>query len=616
MKKVIYLSNCSKQRTGFARHAKAVLIGLRKAGIEVVEVACGVAKSSPVLKSLPWKAYGTMPDSPDEYQHLNGTPHLLEAMFFGNNAIDEIIKIEKPDAIILVEDIWKVAWAFFKPWFNRIPTLIHTPVDSSPVLPLIKDNAHILKNIWVKAEFAERDLAGVGIKSKTVPLITDHSKFYPLDSEKRKALRSTYGLDNSFVTGFVFRNQLRKLVPTLLRGFKEFKDKHPEANAKLLLHTNFEEGSSGGWRIKESMSQLGIPESDVYCTYICHSCKNVEVAPHTGDAVDCVRCGAKSSMRNPSIDLGVTDDELNCIYNIMDFYCHPATSGGFESPMMEATLAGLPTATCNYSFGETFCSGYSIPLQHTFYDERESGFRKSQPNDGEVCKAMEQVYNNRDLYRDKVCPEARAWALEKFDPGKAIQNYVDFVNAAEADFDYEFYDFKNLDYPPDYSISSNIEFVRDLYKGVFGIDLHGDNPDVKKYSDMLSSISREEVVKKVKAIAFEHNQKVKPVLIDDFIIKNDNKKVIYIANGLAGECFDLLPVIEKLIEKYKGCDFYLSCNPENAPIFEHLPVANVLPFHQSMLNPRYLGGGGNWNGWFDEVFIPLSNQYWNHKIIA
>lgn len=612
MKKVLYLSNFSKQRTGFARHAKTVLTGLWRAGYDVVEVACGLNRSNPILKSVPWTAYGTVPDDPNEYAYLNGQGHLLEAMFFGNLVIDEIIKKEKPDAIILVEDIWKVAWALFKPWFNKIPTLIHTPVDSSPVYPLIKDNAYIFKNIWVKSKFAERDLREVGLDAKTVPLLTDHSLFFPMPEAERKAIRNACGIsEDTFVIGFVFRNQLRKLVVSLMRGFKEFQDKNPEAKAKLLLHTNFEEAGGGGWRIKEEAINLGIKKEDLLCTYICHHCKTVEVKPFEDFHIDCPRCKAPKGMKNPSIDLGVTDEELNRIYNLMDFYCHPATSGGFESPMMEASLAGLPTATCNYSFGETYCDAYTLPIDFTFYDERESGFRKSQPKEGAICEVISEVYNNRSKAKD-LGAKAREWALKEFDPNVGIQKYIDFVESSENTFDYNFFDIKNVDYPPDYSIESNCDFVIDLYMGIFGFHFTKENVDVRKYTELLNNQSREEVVRQIKQVAHEHNAHQKPLSIEDFIKKTDKKKLIFVCPGVATECFSALPVVEALIFKYKDWEVYVSCQTDNFPIFEHLGIG-LVPFDPSMNEPYKLEGRSSWKGWFDIAFQPYLNPSWIHN---
>lgn len=607
MKKVVYLSNFSKQKTGFARHARTILSELYKTGnYDLVEIACGITMSHPALKSVPWKCIGTVPDDPAEYSHIENNPHLKELMFFGAMTIDKIIKQEKPDAIIMVEDIWKIAWAFHKPWFNKIPTLIHTPIDSSPVLPLIKQNAPILKNLWVKADFAVKDLEKIGIKSKSVPLLTDQSYFHPLSPERRQELRKTFNLEDQFVIGFVFRNQLRKLVVSLLRGFKEFKTKNPEAKAKLLLHTNFDEAGNGGWNIIEAANNLGVDIKDILCTYVCFNCKAVQVIPYSGSQLTCGRCG-QHAVKNPNIEFGITDEELNAVYNLMDFYCHPATSGGFEGPMAEASLVGLPTATCNYSFGEMFCSAHAIPIKHTIVDELQSMFEKSQPVDGAICNVIEEVYNNKDKYK-KVGADSRAWALKKFDLKTNIQYFKDWIDQAESVFDYNFFDVKNVDYPPDFSLDGK-DFITDLYSGVFGIFVTSDNPDVSKYIDMLKFNSKELVAKEIKEVARKMNLQQKPGMVQDFLLKTENEKIAIVCSGTPIECFNLLGFIKPLVEKHSGAEIYIIANEESQYLFDQFQFANFIPFRPEMKDWKNLTGAGTWEGIFDKCYIMPDIEY-------
>ena len=81
----------------------------------------------------------------------------------------------------------------------------------------------------------------------------DTSNFYKLEDKDREKLRH-FGLENDFVIGFVFRNQLRKSVPNLLEGFKIFCQQNPDCSAKLLLHTNWSEG----WDIPRLIKEKGI----------------------------------------------------------------------------------------------------------------------------------------------------------------------------------------------------------------------------------------------------------------------------------------------------------------------------------------------------------------------
>ena len=94
------------------------------------------------------------------------------------------------------------------------------------------------------ASFAEKALHELGHDHvKTLHGSIDCSTFFRFEGEQRLELRRSKGVDpNSFIIGFVFRNQLRKSVPNILEGFKMFLQQEPQANAKLLLHTHWSEG--------------------------------------------------------------------------------------------------------------------------------------------------------------------------------------------------------------------------------------------------------------------------------------------------------------------------------------------------------------------------------------
>ena len=59
-------------------------------------------------------------------------------------------------------------------------------------------------------------------------------------------------------------------------------------------------------------------------------------------------------MNTTSVGGGVSE-AVKQIYNLMDVYCHPFTSGGQEIPIQEAKLTELVTLVTNYSCGEEQC---------------------------------------------------------------------------------------------------------------------------------------------------------------------------------------------------------------------------------------------------------------------
>ena len=220
---------------------------------------------------------------------------MAQMAWYGALFTDKIVKQEKPDIYIGVQDIWGVDFAIEKCWFDKISSVIWTTLDSLPILPSAIKAAKKTKNYWVWSDFAKKALIKEGCDHvKTVHGLLEHDQFFPLDKERKKELRKENKIpQNAFVIGFVFRNQLRKSVSNLLRGYKIFKDNNKDIkNPRLLLHTDFGEG----WDILRLADEIGISRNEIITTHLCGACLKYDVKPHEGKDKDCRHCGAKSSV--------------------------------------------------------------------------------------------------------------------------------------------------------------------------------------------------------------------------------------------------------------------------------------------------------------------------------
>ena len=212
---------------------KNILIRLHQdPRFEVVELANGVRYGAPI--STPWRAYGTYPSDMKTLQEIQNNPRLERLSAYGNYTIDKIIELEKPDVVIGIEDIWAFEW-HQKKWFDKLGVILWTTLDSLPILDQAFNLAPKVNKFLVWASFAEKEMKKRGFDVETLHGAIDYSSFKPL--ENRNELRAKFGLQDNFLIGFVFKNQLRKSVPNLLEGFRLFKENNPEA--KLLLHTDW-----------------------------------------------------------------------------------------------------------------------------------------------------------------------------------------------------------------------------------------------------------------------------------------------------------------------------------------------------------------------------------------
>ena len=86
------------------------------------------------------------------------------------------------------------------------------------------------------SNFAQKEMQKMGIKNvKTLHGALEEKDFYRLTDSERQSLRSKNNIGkDEFVVGFVFRNQLRKSVPNLIKGFKQFKSNNPSSKSKII----------------------------------------------------------------------------------------------------------------------------------------------------------------------------------------------------------------------------------------------------------------------------------------------------------------------------------------------------------------------------------------------
>ena len=605
-KRVLFHSDFSRVKSGFGINAKAVLSHLYNTGkYEVFEYCCGNTKwSDSICGTTPWKSYGASPDDDGEIAHIQD-PGARRMIHYGSWNIDRTIREIKPDVYIGCQDLWGMAGYWDKSWWNKIPCAIWTTLDSLPILPQAIEAAPKINNYWVWASFAEKALKKEGFNHvKTLPGMIDTKSFKPISKDDRLKLRRAFKIDDDCVIfGFVFRNQLRKLVGGLLQGLSEF-NKTSKIKGKVLLHTNFSEG----WNIPNYIKEFNIDPADVLTTYYCRACKNFYVVPYIGNGVECKICKTQNSSGNPTIVEGLDQKQLNLVYNLMDAYIHPMTSGGLEIPIAEAMLTGLPVATIPYSCGEEFTANkFVYPISYTTYRELGSNFIKATPVVSSIKSFMEKVAKNRELYKD-YGNQGRTWALEYFNNDKIGKFIEDFIDKSTHSYDFNFSQKeKNSEYPnPD--IQDDSEWLINLYKNILLMDETSQTEGVKHWIKKLEGgVSREQVYNYFIQEAVKFNLKDQKFDVKHFINKNDKKKLVYVIPGTWGDCVMSLNILKKLREDYEGWEIYVATKVEYNAVFEPFIgeyLDGLIPFHPVMMAFRYFEGGGHIDKIADIVFLP------------
>ncbi len=619
-KTVLIHSNFCKAFTGFGKNKKNILRYLYSTNkYNIVEAANGHDfRKNQITNSTPWQCYGTLPPM-ETIQNLNQDEQRVAS--YGGLMIDQIINAVKPDVYIGIEDIWAFNQFHTKPWWNKINCMVWTTLDSLPILPQAIEYAPKIKNYYVWSSFAEKAFQQMGYDHiKTLHGSVDIHNFYKLDTQKRNELRLQNNIDlDCFIVGFVFRNQLRKSVPNLLDGFKIFKNKNPESKCKLLLHTCWSEG----WNIINFLNEKGIDHNDIITTYFCNNCNTYKIKPFSGEQQNCDSCGENNTLNTTNVTHGVNEKQLNEIYNLMDVYCHPFTSGGQEIPIQEAKLTELITLVTNYSCGEENCTEESggIPLEWSEYREPGTQFIKASTSPESIALNLEKVCNMNAEEKSRIGVIARNWVIDNFSVeviGRKLEEIIDSMPDHNYDFSNSETKF-NEHYKPSKGQMSIEEFIIDIHKNILNEDIDFNSNAFKIWKNKITNekINTDQVVDHFIKIAKENNLKNKKIEFSSLFSKEDEgKRIAVVIPQSETDVLLINSLIKNLKKQYPTYNIYIFTNPKYFEYIEDNPfIYKCLPYSPILENQFMLEGVGDSNGFFQLAFYPHTTTQKNISYI-
>jgi len=612
-KKVLVQTDFSLAKTGFGRNARAILTNLYNLNkYEIVHYCCGLPNGHPELHKTPWKSIGSLPNNPHEIEQLNKDPFLARQAGYGALLLDQVIDQEKPDVYIAVQDIWGVDFAIDKPWFNKISSAIWTTLDSLPILESAIKCAPKVKNYWIWSNFATKALHKLGHKHiKTVHGAIDDSNFYRLSDFDRNQLRKKNNIDqNAFIIGFVFRNQLRKSVPNLLQGYALWKKNNPNTkNTYLLLHTHWSEG----WNIYKLADEIGVDKKEILTTYICKNCGEYEIKNFQGQDIKCPYCQAEKGQTTTNVGVGVTEKQLNEVYNFMDVYCHPFTSGGQEIPIQEAKLTELITLVTNYSCGEEMCEpdAGSLSLEWSEYREHGTEFIKASTKPESIANQINHVYKMQPAQRKEMGKKAREWTLKNFSVANISSIIQEFIDASPivdwANISGSFNTLKDP-YAKIENIADDGEWILSMYRNILKMDQLNKNDDGYKYwiKEIEKGTKREDIEKYFRQVAIQENQKNTKIDFENLLDKEDKgKRILYVMPESIGDIYMSTALFENIKKQYPNHNLYVAVKPEYFEILQGNPhIHKIIQYFSQMDQILWLEGNADHNGYFEIAFLP------------
>lgn len=162
---------------------------------------------------------------------------------YGQGILQAYLKKYQPDIFWTLLDSFMLFPWIFNHSFTPAKSIMYYPSDGE-YFPNGCDN--VLKKYEhsvAMSRFAQKQVGDLyGIKSDYIPHATHPEIFKPLPQAEKDKTRDKYGIPrNAFVFGDVARNQGRKQMGLEIMAFGEFMKNNPNANAYLLLHTDFQD---------------------------------------------------------------------------------------------------------------------------------------------------------------------------------------------------------------------------------------------------------------------------------------------------------------------------------------------------------------------------------------
>lgn len=611
-KRVLFLTDYAGAFTGFGKQCKLLLNYLHKTGkYEILNAAQGLPKHGGHEHKFPWKTIGVLPVDSNKINQINQDPNLARMAAYGSLEITNIVKEFKPDIIFSVNDTWGSQFVINEPFFEKIPTVCWNTFDSLPLLPDTIENAKKIKDYWTWSDFARKELHRLGFNNvkNQYPLVNTKN-FYKLPEDKISEVKSRFGIpSDAFIIGFVFRNQLRKLINTQIEAYSIFKKNNPEIkNTFLYTHTHYGEG----WDIHRLCQQYGVDPKEVLCTYICKETRLYFIAPFHGQDIE-NPITKRKTLVTANVGLGVSDEQLNEIYNIFSLYSHPATSGACELPCVEAALTEKIITTCGYSFGEDIIENNkgSIPMKFTFYTEHGTQFLKSQPSPYELSKIFKRVYEMKPNTKRQMEIDSRKWALDNYAidiNGKKIEEFIDQQDLLKDEiFNLQLHNKNNPN--PDAIVSDNLDnkiWVKSLYKLILDRDVTDQDEGLVHWLQKLDQkVPKQQIESYFRQVAREDISKNTQIPFEELLGEEDyGKRILYVMPESIGDIYLSTALFKSIKQQYPEYNLYIATKPEYFEILEGNPyIYKIIQYLPQMDQLLWLEGVDNHKGFFEIAFL-------------
>lgn len=399
---ILWYGDSPAVRTGFGRVSYEFLKRLHATGKYII-YALGINDKGDdcPIKRLPNFTVIPCPD-------LQNDP-------YGIRQLPQVLQQVQPDIVISLNDIWvwigderygqrdHWLWRNMRQHSPKSRWIGYFPIDGRPLDEEWIQMMHMMHKAITYSKYGVQVIKDQSpdMDIRRIYHGVDCETFKPVGEDMKNDIRKQMNVpDDAFLIGCVSRNQPRKNIPRLLHIFKLFNEGYGKCvqcgyfrqldemrcelcgeeeivdivegkhDAMLYLHMNLMD--SRGYNIPKVMRDFKMR-------------KNVVYRP------------------DHNIAHGVSEEELNHLYNAMDVHLLPSLAEGFGLPVLEAMAAGTPNiVTRSTSMTEMIEQGGGFAVRPNDYLvlNDTNHCRKHLIDIGGSLEALETYYNNRGLLKE------------------------------------------------------------------------------------------------------------------------------------------------------------------------------------------------------------------------
>ncbi len=416
---VLFNAEFSQSSSGYAKLAREMMSRLHSSGkYNLFELAGYCDPDDERIDNVPWKVYPTLPAANASREQLNEF-HSHSENPAGRWKFNDCLLDCEPDVVLTYRDAWYESYVHYFPFRHLYHLIWHNPVDGEPLEASWIGAAVEADSCFTYTDWGYNVLKeACGTKGNIVnslPLGVNEKDFYPIFD--KGGVKRHFGFNpEALITGFVARNQPRKLIGSVIQAFTEFLlNASPSIKARsfLYLHTSWPDYS---WNIPQLLKDYGVGNRVLF-TYQCKNCKAVYPTVYSDIGSVCKECGRNSAATARSSE-GVTEADMNMLYNFMDVYVQVSTNEGLGIPPVEAIACGVPTLVGDYSGTcEIIKYADAIPIKSgELIREMESGSNRyiSVPDIQLLAKQLNELYELPTDLRRSIGNKQRLKGKDRF----------------------------------------------------------------------------------------------------------------------------------------------------------------------------------------------------------